>query len=286
MAGRWILKFPPVMAAALSVVVASACGPSGSAARPSVPAGLTSHTVSLSAGIDLEFVVLPAGRFTMGPIEGLGVGRVSTRQVEVASFQMARTELTRAQRHALMGGPRPSAEEAELPADGITQQDSDRLLDRLSELTGDEFDLPTEAQWEYACRAGGDGRWCFGDDVSLLPRYAWYSANSGGRYSDSRTLIGAQPHPVATRMPNEWGLFDMHGNVHERCSDHWELEYTASLAADAPRVVPGSRAYVARGGSYSSPSAETSSRSRGFVLEGRPPAAIGVRLVRIPKKRE
>src|SRR5207249_2670055 len=91
---------------------------------------------------------------------------------------------------------------------GTSWDDACAYCQWLSEQTGEVYELPTEAQWEYACRAGGDGRWCFGDDQKKLNEYAWYSDNSGEKL-----------HPMAAKAPNVWGLHDMHGNVWEWCSD-------------------------------------------------------------------
>jgi formylglycine-generating enzyme required for sulfatase activity len=97
--------------------------------------------------------------------------------------------------------------------------------------------LPTEAEWEYACRAGSSTAYCFGDDEESLSDYAWYHGNSGER-----------PHPVALKKPNAWGLYDMHGNVDEWCSD-WYDYYPKGAVSD-PAVPKGGSIRVHRGGGW------------------------------------
>ena len=104
------------------------------------------------------------------------------------------------------------------------------------------FRLPSEAQWEYACRAGSNTRYCFGDAESGLGEYAWYVDNSGGK-----------THPVGTKKPNAWGLYDMHGNVWEWCQDWYDGLYYAKSPTDdpmGPAKSPLGSVCVVRGGSW------------------------------------
>jgi formylglycine-generating enzyme required for sulfatase activity len=114
----------------------------------------------------------------------------------------------------------------------------------LSAKTGKIYRLPTEAEWEYACRAGTKTRYSFGDDPEKLGEYAWYVENA------------EKPQPVGKKKPNPWGLYDMHGNVSEWCLDHYVAEIYSSIAKESPArgpvVLPTAKEYpyVARGGSW------------------------------------
>jgi len=107
-------------------------------------------------------------------------------------------------------------------------------------LARGSYALPTEAQWEYACRAGSTGRWCFGDDASQLADYAWYAVNSGN-----------MTHPVGQKKPNAWGLFDMHGNVGEWCSDWFGPYPNLKAPAEDPTGPVSGDKLVLRGGQAS-----------------------------------
>jgi formylglycine-generating enzyme required for sulfatase activity len=137
------------------------------------------------------------------------------------------------------GGPEGMADER--PVNNVSWFDAIELCNRWSELAGltpcyvidgdnltwdttkDGYRLLTEAEWEYACRAGSEGRWCFGDEEEKLSNYAWFSANSNN-----------QTQPVGQKRPNAWGIYDLHGNVWEWCWD-WYSSYSSEPQADPTR---------------------------------------------------
>jgi formylglycine-generating enzyme required for sulfatase activity len=127
------------------------------------------------------------------------------------------------------------------PVEQVSWNDCRKFIGRLNKMVpGGGFRLPTEAEWEYACRAGTTTRYSFGDDEGLLGRYAWYDKNSGDK-----------PHEVGTKEPNPWGLYDMHGNVWEWCQD-WigTYRFPAGGIVEDP-VGPESGQYrVLRGGAW------------------------------------
>jgi formylglycine-generating enzyme required for sulfatase activity len=133
---------------------------------------------------------------------------------------------------------------------------------------GGGYRLPTEAEWEYACRAGRSTPWCFGDDGALLGEYAWYGSNSN-----------IQTQEIATKRPNDWGLYDMHGNVWEWCQD-WYGEYPADSQVDPTGPSTG-WGRVLRGGSWSSNQRSCRSAIRSYDLpDSRLVSGFGFRAAR------
>jgi formylglycine-generating enzyme required for sulfatase activity len=161
-------------------------------------------------------------------------------------FYIGVYEVTNAQWRAVMGSVPSHWEDADRPVEKVSWEDAAEFCRKLSALpeerkAGRVYRLPTEAEWEYACRAGTETTYSFGDDESQLDEYAWYVRNSGN-----------QTHPVGTKKPNGWGLYDMHGNVWEWCSD-WYGKYPQGEVTDPQGQGPSGasvRVRVYRGGDW------------------------------------
>ena len=174
----------------------------------------------IGSGINLEMVYIPSGKFNMGSPEGQGDvnERPQIKDVNVSAFYMGKYEVTQAQWQVIMGN-NPShfkgffKSNPQNPVEKVSWEDAQEFCKKLSQKAGKEFRLPSEAEWEYACRAGTTTAYSFGDNASLLGEYAWYGFVIN---SWSKT------HPVGQKKPNPWGLYDMHGNVWEWCQDSYE----------------------------------------------------------------
>ena len=205
--------------------------------------------------IGIELIEIPAGEFTMGSPAG-EEGRIS-REEQVAvtltkPFWLGKTAVTQSQFKKVMGTtPWKGKENVQIDKNGaaswITWDEAKMICDELTELeqeagnlpAGESYRLPTEAEWEYACRAGTKTAYSFGDDESQLSEYAWFHGNAARE---------EYPHKVGMKKPNPWGLHDMHGNVEEWCSDYW---YGEKLSGGTDPVGPnGGSTRVFRGGSY------------------------------------
>jgi formylglycine-generating enzyme required for sulfatase activity len=168
---------------------------------------------SLPGGIKLEMVILPEGSFTMGSDE---YGNEQPKhQVTLKKFAIGKYPVTQEQYQAIMdNNPSHFKNNPTNPVEEVSWHDSQAFCQKINQKTGKKYRLPSEAEWEYACRAGTQTRYYFGDNEKQLGEYAWYSENSGSK-----------THPVGQKKPNDWGLYDMSGNVREWCDDSWHDNY-------------------------------------------------------------
>ncbi|MTJ20147.1 SUMF1/EgtB/PvdOfamily nonheme iron enzyme [Dolichospermum sp. UHCC 0352] len=202
----------------------------------------------LGNGVKLEMVEIPAGTFYMGSPEDEAKRRDSEspqHQVNVPSFFIGKYPLTQAQYQAIMGNNPAHFKGANRPVEKVSWHDAVEFCQKLSQKTGKNYKLPSEAQWEYACRAGTTTPFYFGENItSDLVNYNGnypYAAAPKGQYRKQTTDVGTFP-------PNAFGLYDMHGNVWESCEDDWQENYI-----DAPingsALIGRSNIVMLRGGS-------------------------------------
>ncbi len=187
--------------------------------------------------IEKNMVDIPDGTFQMG--SKVYKDEQPIHPVTIQPFKMSAIPVTQAQYEAVMGHNPSEFKGADNPVENVSWNAAKEFCKKLSELTGREYRLPSEAQWEYACRAGSEGKYCFGDNEAELKDYAWYFYNSGGK-----------THPVGQLKPNAFGLYDMHGNVWEWCEDDWHDYKNARKDGAAYVENPRRSARVLRGGSW------------------------------------
>ena len=262
----YLNKFPNGLFADVAANRVRALGgaspPALAQSEPGQPAPRAGQTIKDCADCP-EMVVLPAGSFQMGSNENADEQPV--HRVNVPSFLIGKTEVTQGQWKAVIGS-NPSFFNTcgdDCPVDQVSWNDAQEFAQRLSQKTGKQYRLPSEAEWEYAARAGSTTRWSFGDSESQLDDHAWYRDNSlswFGRFNI---------HRVAQKRSNAFGLHDMHGNVWEWVEDCWHDNYSGAPAdGSAWTSSCNNNRRVNRGGSWGRPSADL--RSAGRSLRGPP----------------
>jgi formylglycine-generating enzyme required for sulfatase activity len=220
--------------------------------------------------IGMELVWCPPGTFWMGSPED-EEGRYDDETLyEVTltrGFWIGRYPVTQGQWEEVMGSNPSRFKQSgpNAPVENVSWDDAQEFCRALGQRDGREYRLPTEAEWEYACRAGSTGAWCFGDDEEKLGDYAWYLDNSD-----------EQTHHVGQKRPNAWGIHDMHGSVCECCAD-WREDYPAISATDPLGPEDGS-IRATRGGSWLDDAADCRSAFRDSISPGGRISFLGFRV--------
>jgi formylglycine-generating enzyme required for sulfatase activity len=196
--------------------------------------------------LGVYFRHIPAGRFNMGAGPGFsGEPQYETPAHQVSltkPFRLSIHEITVGQWLAVMGGKAAKGAGPMDPIANVSWEDVQIFLDRLSQADGVKYRLPTEAEWEYAARAGTEGPWYFGSDAALLPDHAWCGGD----------VAKGEAQPVGRKPPNPWGLYDMYGNVAEWVADWFGEDYYSAKAQTNPRGPASGTMRGLRGGSYAS----------------------------------
>lgn len=206
-------------------------------------------TEDLGNGVSLDMIIIPAGSFYMGSRESEGNPDERPRHfMTIKSFMMGKFLVTQKQWKTIMGRlPRCRFKGDNLPVERVSWKDAHNFCQRLCQKTGRNYRLPSESQWEYACRAGTTTPFSFGE--TLTHELANYNAEHtfavepSGLYFHSTSEGGKYP-------PNAFGLYDMHGNLMEWCADNWIFDYRMSPRDDSPYLMFDNPNHVARGGSW------------------------------------
>ena len=234
---------------------------------------LSSNQKTYTNSIDMEFVLIPAGEFKMGsPSDEEGrfdnEGPLHTVKIEKA-YYLGKYEVTQKQWREVMGYNISNFKGDNLPVEMVSWSNVQEFVRKLNEKEGtDKYRLPSEAEWEYACRAGTTTRYSFGDIESRLGEYAWYSDNSGGK-----------THSVGQKKPNPWGLYDMHGNVVEWTQDRWHIDYTSAPTDGSAWEIGNEWYLINRGGSWRYDAQDCRSAYRGVNRHVDRSVDLGFRLL-------
>ena len=227
--------------------------------------------------IDLEVVLIPAGKFRMGsPFSEAGRydGETQHEVTLTKPFYLSKYEVTQEQWESVMGKNSSYTKGAKLPVTDVSWEDCQEFIKKLNENTKGGYRLPTEAEWEYACRAGTTTAYSFGNFLKISD--ATYYELKDGRINRNDARINA----VGSYKPNAFGLYDMHGNVHEWCED-WKADYPAGAVTD-PKGPATGELRVFRGGSFNDHESSLRSSARNFFPPTSRNFVTGFRLARTP----
>ena len=228
--------------------------------------------------IGMEFVLIAAGTFQMGcssEAEDCAGDEKPRHEVTISKpYYLGKHEVTQAQWEAVMGSNPSKFKGANRPVENVTWLDAQAFIKKLNAKEGHgRYRLPTEAEWEYAARAGSTTAYGFGDDVGQLGEYAWYQDN-----------VGRETHPVGGKRANAWGLHDMHGNVGELVHDWYGKSYASAAAVTDPQGPGAGEGRVLRGGSWFSGARRVRSAMRGRLAPDKRLDNVGFRLALTPQQ--
>lgn len=228
--------------------------------------------------IGMEFVLIPSGSFMMGAnpnFENSDSDEVPQHEVTISKpFYLGTYEVTQAQWFEIMGANPSSFKDRNRPVEQVSWSRAQEFIRLLNEKEGHtRYRLPTEAEWEYAARAGTSTTFCFGDHAEQLGDNAWYSDNAG-----------RMTHPVGQKKPNPWGLHDMYGNVQEWVQDRYAADYYAQKASREPQGAESGIYRTARGGSWYNKAQQCRPAERIFYEPGDSYYFLGLRLVLTPEE--
>ncbi|MCA9095100.1 MAG: SUMF1/EgtB/PvdO family nonheme iron enzyme, partial [Planctomycetaceae bacterium] len=261
--------------------------------------------VEITNSIGMKLTLIPPGEFMMGsekpearsdekPVHPvrltkpffLGTTEVTRREWELLMgpspwggpiFPKGKEEFANL-RKEFLGGPTEFVKEREnYPINLVSHDDVVEFCRRLSEKEGKEYRLPTEAEWENACRAGTNSSYYFGDTESDLDKYAWHLKNAG-----VLGIGGEYAHQVGLKKANQFGLFDMHGNLSEWCSDWYDEEYYSKFHQENPQGASSGLHRVSRGGSWKSDPKHCRTAHRDRFMPSEEFRELGFRLALVP----
>ncbi|WP_340818435.1 formylglycine-generating enzyme family protein [Methanolobus sp. WCC4] len=232
----------------------------------------------INNSIGMELVLIPAGEFYMGtdstPVVAFDdpVHKVTIDE----QFYMAESEVTQKQWTAIMGDNPSYFKSDDLPVEQVSWYDAQEFIARLNEMENtDKYRLPTEAEWEYACRAGTSTDFSFSDKATDLDTYGWSDSYGWCAINSNSTT-----NPVNQKEPNSWGLYDMHGNVWEWVQDNWHDNYEGAPADGTAWEEGKLNSRVGRGGSWMDGPNICKSHFRGSLDANSTSNVLGFRIVK------
>ncbi len=265
---KYISKMLPVFLVFITVILFSGC-----IADESVQ-----MSENLNNSIGMEFVLIPAGEFYMGsdstPIVAFDnpLHKVTISK----AFYMANYEVTQAQWKIIMGNNPSFFEGDELPVEQVSWYDAQEFIDKMNEIENtDMYRLPTEAEWEYACRAGTTTDFSFTEEATNLDTYGWSDEHGWCAINSNSTT-----NPVGQKEPNSWGLYDMHGNVWEWVQDTWNGNYEGAPVDNTAWEEGDPSNRVGRGGSWMDGPNICESAFRGSLEADSTSNVLGFRVVK------